>query len=409
MSSSNQAPEPSMDEILASIRRIISEDDAPAGQVPEAASGPSSAGAAPLAAAGPQGAGAPAAAVPPGQPSAPVAHIHGAPPAAGPAAAPPVPGPAPQVHEPQAYPENGAQLPADEADGMAEDHDAAFHLDPAHMVPDAAASEPAEDEQAVFNLSEDFIDTGPDVVDASQPGQPAEAEMVQPEAGRGADWPAAAETAPEVAPAPAPEDTLPGQGGRGEPEMPDEAAEDGRSGFARMIGFVPKAKRTAAAQPSEKAAVQMDGEGAPQVAVSQAAPETGRASEEAGGAPVPLSATAGGTQVERDGPAATATNGAEVSSVAPTAPELVVVADRDRQEPPADEAETVGAATEEPVAARTTDEGAAARPETASLEDNLRALLRPIVREWLDANMPRILESVVREELAAADEKPPVS
>lgn len=40
MSNTNQAADPSMEEILASIRRIISDDDAPEGAAPEEATGP---------------------------------------------------------------------------------------------------------------------------------------------------------------------------------------------------------------------------------------------------------------------------------------------------------------------------------------------------------------------------------
>ncbi len=36
-----------------------------------------------------------------------------------------------------------------------------------------------------------------------------------------------------------------------------------------------------------------------------------------------------------------------------------------------------------------------------SLEDSVREMLRPLLRDWLDNNLPRILESAVREELAA--------
>ncbi len=33
-------------------------------------------------------------------------------------------------------------------------------------------------------------------------------------------------------------------------------------------------------------------------------------------------------------------------------------------------------------------------------DDTVADLLRPMIREWLDANMPRILEKAVRKEMA---------
>jgi cell pole-organizing protein PopZ len=34
-----------------------------------------------------------------------------------------------------------------------------------------------------------------------------------------------------------------------------------------------------------------------------------------------------------------------------------------------------------------------------SLEDSIRAMLRPMVKDWLDGNMPRLLESAIKDEL----------
>jgi cell pole-organizing protein PopZ len=36
-----------------------------------------------------------------------------------------------------------------------------------------------------------------------------------------------------------------------------------------------------------------------------------------------------------------------------------------------------------------------------TLEDTVADLLRPMLRDWLDANMPRIVEKALRVELAA--------
>jgi hypothetical protein len=36
-----------------------------------------------------------------------------------------------------------------------------------------------------------------------------------------------------------------------------------------------------------------------------------------------------------------------------------------------------------------------------TLEDAVREMLRPLLVQWLNENMPRILESAIREEIAA--------
>ncbi len=46
-----------------------------------------------------------------------------------------------------------------------------------------------------------------------------------------------------------------------------------------------------------------------------------------------------------------------------------------------------------------------AGPATASLDDNVARLLRPMLRNWLDSNMPRIVEKALREELDDAQKK----
>jgi cell pole-organizing protein PopZ len=41
-----------------------------------------------------------------------------------------------------------------------------------------------------------------------------------------------------------------------------------------------------------------------------------------------------------------------------------------------------------------------------SLEDTVADLLRPMLRDWLDANMPRIVEKALRVELAEGAKRP---
>ena len=36
-----------------------------------------------------------------------------------------------------------------------------------------------------------------------------------------------------------------------------------------------------------------------------------------------------------------------------------------------------------------------------SFEDTIAAMLRPLLREWLDANMPRMVEKALRDEIGA--------
>lgn len=59
------------------------------------------------------------------------------------------------------------------------------------------------------------------------------------------------------------------------------------------------------------------------------------------------------------------------------------------------------AATVEPAAPMPAAAPAAATPfATTTLEDTVAELLRPMLRQWLDANMPRILEKALKGELA---------
>ncbi len=38
-----------------------------------------------------------------------------------------------------------------------------------------------------------------------------------------------------------------------------------------------------------------------------------------------------------------------------------------------------------------------------SLEDSVKEMLRPMLRQWLDENMPRVLTAALREELENSD------
>lgn len=45
-------------------------------------------------------------------------------------------------------------------------------------------------------------------------------------------------------------------------------------------------------------------------------------------------------------------------------------------------------------------------PVTRTLEDTVAELLRPMLRDWLDSNMPRIVEKALRVELSASGKGP---
>jgi len=51
-------------------------------------------------------------------------------------------------------------------------------------------------------------------------------------------------------------------------------------------------------------------------------------------------------------------------------------------------------------------EAPASEPATRTLEDTVAELLRPMLRDWLNANMPRIVEKALRGELAASAKRP---
>ncbi len=61
----------------------------------------------------------------------------------------------------------------------------------------------------------------------------------------------------------------------------------------------------------------------------------------------------------------------------------------------------VAAATSEALAG--TPEETAPKEKCTSLEDSIKAMLKPMIREWLDDNMPRILEGAIREEVEETD------
>ena len=45
---------------------------------------------------------------------------------------------------------------------------------------------------------------------------------------------------------------------------------------------------------------------------------------------------------------------------------------------------------------------ASAAEPTRTMEDTVAELLRPMLRQWLDTNMPRVVEKALRVELAAS-------
>ncbi len=69
--------------------------------------------------------------------------------------------------------------------------------------------------------------------------------------------------------------------------------------------------------------------------------------------------------------------------------------------------QSVGAASgnEKPVASPA-PQPSTEPPLARTLEDTVADLLRPMLREWLDANMPRIVEKALRVELAASAKRP---
>lgn len=46
-----------------------------------------------------------------------------------------------------------------------------------------------------------------------------------------------------------------------------------------------------------------------------------------------------------------------------------------------------------------------ASPAGVTLEDFVRSMLKPILKEWLDANLPQIVERIVRKEIARLSER----
>jgi cell pole-organizing protein PopZ len=70
------------------------------------------------------------------------------------------------------------------------------------------------------------------------------------------------------------------------------------------------------------------------------------------------------------------------------------------ESPRADTAPGDAAAAGTPAAAQSGETGATAGPENAkTLEESVQEMLRPMLRAWLDENMPRILENTLRQEL----------
>lgn len=49
--------------------------------------------------------------------------------------------------------------------------------------------------------------------------------------------------------------------------------------------------------------------------------------------------------------------------------------------------------------------GSSGSPTSKTLEDSVKELLRPMLQEWLDNNMPRLVEAAMREQMAASQER----
>ncbi len=104
---------------------------------------------------------------------------------------------------------------------------------------------------------------------------------------------------------------------------------------------------------------------------------------------------------------ATPDSNADVAINAPeTVPEKTAQIETETEPPAPAIIPSASAAAEEatlPSSQNTPDHPGSDGVENSGLEASLRALIRPIVKEWLDTNMPRILQDIVHEELAQAN------
>ncbi len=124
----------------------------------------------------------------------------------------------------------------------------------------------------------------------------------------------------------------------------------------------------------------------------------------------PAPAGTAGTPMEAGKPdeAAMAEQGGGATAVpaAEAGDQLVVDASRVTPEDAA-AISAVAAATSEALVGETpeTEQQSAGKECGSTLEDSIKEMLKPLIREWLDDNMPRILEGAVREEVKGSGGK----
>ena len=102
----------------------------------------------------------------------------------------------------------------------------------------------------------------------------------------------------------------------------------------------------------------------------------------------------------------------DVESGSPSTP-IIAAAKRADASPLAELAQGLGSVVPSPAEEAVGKPESALQPEalantpaTRTLEDTVAELLRPMLRDWLDANMPRIVEKALRVELAASAKRP---
>lgn len=366
MSSTEQAPEPTMDEILASIRRIIADDDpnangAAAPAVGEASAQPSPADQIADALGADPGSDAqlddileltreigrqpapvpvPEAEAPVAPPPLPAAEPVQAPVAAAPP--PPMAEPAPPAPQPQMAPPPApaAEMPAPQP------------IQPPEPSPVAAApTDPAAAlEGLLASVSEQNAQPTP-------PPLPASVTSDAP------DHALEFDTQPVAAPAPEPNPAV------GQLDSDDQAA--------RLAAEVEAALGTSQFEPQE----------------APAAPASPEAS-------IPFEDPTQDEGLDLSELDDTPSDFAELDALSDTL-------ESEMSSPLADE-QPVDDVGIEPVAVSPSVESALANGVAApgrTLEDSVKEMLRPMLREWLDDNMPRILEGAVKEEMSANKER----
>lgn len=370
MSSTEQAPEPTMDEILASIRRIIADDD------------PNANGAAA--------------------------------PAVGDASAPP--SPADQI-----------------ADALGADPGSDAQLDDILELTREIGRQPAP-----APVPEAEAPVAPPPLPAADPVQAPAAAAPPPMA-----EPAPPAPQPQMAPLPAPAAEMPAPQPAPPPE-PAPVAEPPADPAAALEGLLASVSEQSA-QPTppplpESAvsdapdhALDFDTQPAaaapePIASAPQSDPAVGQldSDDQAARLAAEVEAALGTSQFEQqEAPAAPASTEPDFSFEEPSQDEGLDLSELDdtpsdlaeldglpetleSDMPPPAEEQLADAAGIEPVAVSSPVDSALANGVAApgqTLEDSVREMLRPMLREWLDNNMPRILEGAVKEELSANKER----